>query len=419
MKLMVVDDEPMVREGIKRAFNWEKDQIEIAGEAGDGKTALLKAVQIRPDIIICDIRMPFLDGLSFVKQVRNLLPEVGFIMLTAYAEKEYMLEAIRCGVHDFLLKPAGLEEIRNTVLKIRDQLMKEREQASVLAQRNELLEENVGILFEHYFASFLLGGQKVDKVIEVMKVLYGSAHDPYFALLLFRTNPGREWTLIQQLSETLAPWKPKMIRMEDRGVILLNADTDAASGNIHEALKGIWKSDGQEYLLSGFTRGVKALPAVYLAMKEALQPDFARPEEKPKESRITANGGENPEPAQDGETVAPEMTGGHTGRALRYIQAHYQQEDLQLNDVAKALYLSPAYVSRILNEDDGRGFVGWLRYFRIRKAREMLEETDLKFNEISDRVGYKSYKVFSEHFIRETGQTVGEWKRKGTVKNRS
>lgn len=78
--------------------------------------------------------------------------------------------------------------------------------------------------------------------------------------------------------------------------------------------------------------------------------------------------------------------------------------------IGKALYLSPTYLSRILNEKTERGFIGWLRFFRIQSAKELLSTTDNKHYEIAEAVGYHSYKVFSEHFLEETGLTISNWK---------
>ena len=405
MKLMIVDDEYMVREGIKHAFSWERDRIEIVAEAGDGKSAIAKAVQTQPDIIICDIRMPFMDGLTFVKQVQTLMPDAGFIMLTAYSEKEYMLDAIRCGVHDFLLKPAGLEEIRATVLKVRDRIEREREQTYALRQKSELAEENGALLFDHYFSAFVRGEQNAVKVAEVMELLDGTPPMSGFLMLLLQPGSSHQWTTVQKLSEALARWHPRMVRTGKHDLILLSIEADEET-KIRQVLESLQNNSKEApcWVLSEYTEHMEELPEKYRKAGEKFDERLhsALSPARQAEEKSSENAARN--------SVPVEEISGHLGRALRYIQSHYDDPDLQLEDAAKALYLSTAYLSRIMNENDGKGFVGWLRYFRIEKAKELLENTNLKFFEISEKVGYKSYKVFSEHFTRETGLTIGSWK---------
>ena len=96
-------------------------------------------------------------------------------------------------------------------------------------------------------------------------------------------------------------------------------------------------------------------------------------------------------------------------RALRYIRSHYA-ENLSLELVAEKLCISSSYLSRILNEKTEYGFGGWLHYFRIEVAKELLLTTELKHYEIAERVGYSSYKKFAEHFMDRTGISAKEFR---------
>ena len=78
--------------------------------------------------------------------------------------------------------------------------------------------------------------------------------------------------------------------------------------------------------------------------------------------------------------------------------------------MAADLYISTTYLSKILNEKSQLGFYGWLNYFRIQKARELLEQTNLHFYEIAEKVGYSSYKTFSVHFLSITGETAQKYR---------
>ncbi|WP_226036633.1 response regulator [Aquibacillus saliphilus] len=125
-KLMIAEDEPIVREGLKQYFNWEELGIKQIFDAENGKIGIQIALQEQPDIIITDIRMPELDGLEMIKQLRPKLPNTIFVILTGYNEFSYAQKAIGYGgVYDYLLKPLqydeGYKTIVNCIKKIDDQ----------------------------------------------------------------------------------------------------------------------------------------------------------------------------------------------------------------------------------------------------------------------------------------------------------
>ncbi len=117
IRLMVVDDEAVIRQGLRQAVRWAEYGIQIVGEARSGAEAL-RARALRPDIVITDIRMSEGDGLSLVKRLPEILPGVRMVMLSGYSDAQYMIEAIKHGVRDYLLKPAGTAEILGSVLKL-------------------------------------------------------------------------------------------------------------------------------------------------------------------------------------------------------------------------------------------------------------------------------------------------------------
>ncbi len=110
-KVFLADDEVVVREGIRSSFPWETSNFVLAGEAPDGEIALSLLREIKPDILITDIRMPFMDGLELCRQTRAQLPWVKTIILTGYDEFTYAKEALALGVKEYLLKPVSAQEL--------------------------------------------------------------------------------------------------------------------------------------------------------------------------------------------------------------------------------------------------------------------------------------------------------------------
>ncbi|PQP81434.1 DNA-binding response regulator [Paenibacillus sp. PCH8] len=118
LKVLLVDDEMFVRKGMYELIDWQALGMEIAGEAENGLEALKQVEYLQPDVIITDIRMPILDGLELIQAVANLPNlEPVFIIISGYHDFKYAQQAIRYGVHDYILKPIDDEEMTATLQK--------------------------------------------------------------------------------------------------------------------------------------------------------------------------------------------------------------------------------------------------------------------------------------------------------------
>lgn len=122
IKVFLVEDEVVIRDAIKNSINWEQEGYEFVGEASDGELALPMILKEKPDILITDIRMPFMDGLELSRLVKKELPDTNIIILSGYDEFEYAKEAIKIGVEEYLLKPISsnvlLEHLGEVASKI-------------------------------------------------------------------------------------------------------------------------------------------------------------------------------------------------------------------------------------------------------------------------------------------------------------
>mgnify|MGYP002407267458 FL=1 len=187
IQILVVDDEAIIREGIIKSIDWGAYSIEIAGEAANGKEAL-DFIQIsKPDIIITDIRMPVIDGLELAKRLQKLIPPIKLIILTGYGEFEYAQKAIEYKVSDFILKPVGAEELIKVVLKLKDEIIAEREKAKVRNSNEAMLKENLPVI-QGKMINRLLNGlytiEDTDKVSKKAKVMKIDLSGPYFQVFI-------------------------------------------------------------------------------------------------------------------------------------------------------------------------------------------------------------------------------------------
>jgi DNA-binding NarL/FixJ family response regulator len=110
IKVLIADDHPVVRAGLAAMLSREKD-IEVVGEAENGRQAADKAAGLKPDIILMDLRMPEMDGIEAMRQIKAESPQTKFIILTTYDSDEYIFKGIEAGARAYLLKDAPREEL--------------------------------------------------------------------------------------------------------------------------------------------------------------------------------------------------------------------------------------------------------------------------------------------------------------------
>ena len=110
LRVLLVDDEIMIREGFKRLFDWEAHNCEVVGEAADGMEALAKIDTLDPDIAIMDINIPIMNGLKVIQLSRIKHPNTAFVIVSGYDDFSYCREALRLQITDYILKPVNYEE---------------------------------------------------------------------------------------------------------------------------------------------------------------------------------------------------------------------------------------------------------------------------------------------------------------------
>jgi len=110
IKILIADDHPVVREGLFAMLSREAD-FEVVGDAKDGVEAVNKAKELKPDVVLMDLRMPEMDGVEAMRQIKSVVPDVRFIILTTYSDDEYIFSGIEAGARAYLLKDAPREDL--------------------------------------------------------------------------------------------------------------------------------------------------------------------------------------------------------------------------------------------------------------------------------------------------------------------
>lgn len=126
LKVLIVDDEWIIRDGLK-SFPWQEFDCQVVGEAEDGAEGMLHAKVLKPDIILSDIKMAGMDGLTFASEMKTLDPDVEIILLTGYDNFQFAQTAIKTGIYDYLLKPTNFQEMKQVISKLSEKIWKHRE----------------------------------------------------------------------------------------------------------------------------------------------------------------------------------------------------------------------------------------------------------------------------------------------------
>ena len=126
LRVLLVDDEIMIREGFKRLFDWQAHDCEVVGEAGDGMEALAKIDALRPDIVIMDINIPIMNGLKVIQLSRIKHPGTAFVIVSGYDDFAYCREALRLQITDYILKPVNYEEFGSCIDNLKISLFEHR-----------------------------------------------------------------------------------------------------------------------------------------------------------------------------------------------------------------------------------------------------------------------------------------------------
>ena len=166
LKVFLVEDESVIREGFRDKIPWEQYGFQLVGEAGDGEMALPMIRKLKPDLLITDIKMPFMDGLSLSEIVKEEFPEIKIIIISGYDDFEYARQAIKAGVDQYLLKPITRTTLRGVLLEMKEKIEQGMEQKDYQAQYQDEVQEFEQFSLRRFFEKILEGKLSVKEIYE-------------------------------------------------------------------------------------------------------------------------------------------------------------------------------------------------------------------------------------------------------------
>ncbi len=514
-KVFFVEDELVTREGIRDNVDWRGCGFEFSGEATDGEMALPLLRALKPDVLITDIKMPFMDGLQLSKIVRQHMPGVKIVILSGHDEFDYAQEAISVGVTEYLLKPVTVRKLQDTLRKLAAQLDQERIEQEKLQQMQHQMEENRSLLQERLLLKLLLGAVPPGEAIEQGQLLGMDLVARNYQVLILRMDlkdrseqfEYEDYQQAQNLFISVVENDPDVfviikdfenfivIRkgsapqfLEEQREVLLERfgkeicstrfqfsagigcicqriaeinrsfiealvnvqqrQADSASGIGQTALIGVDRSAVENYLRCGnpsdFDRffAEQLLTVGESALKSDLIKNYILVDLVLITTRLVVEMG------GDIEQVVPEIKiieimlanirnmeqlreqvrnivveffafrekntlpqhRNLVWRAKEFIEQHYNDPELSLNQVAALVNLSASYFSEVFSQETCQTFKEYLTEIRIMKARQLLRTTSLRTAEIAFQVGYNDAHYFSSAFKKQTGLSPTEYR---------
>lgn len=529
IKVFLVEDEFVVREGIKNNIDWEANGYEFCGEAGDGELAFPMIQKCKPDIVITDIKMPFMDGLALSRLIKKELPETEIIVLTGYQEFGYAKEGIEIGIAQYLSKPISGAELLKEVNTVAEKI-KEKKQEKELREKYLLeMQENIRKERKELFTELISGNLSMAEMLEkaekldlslsalwynVVLVIFHSEHHEYEEFsnstleieealetmglgkcvvfdrnlegkaLLFMADSKEELLEIQmsyleELKEALRNKKhiryfggigKPVERLRELSISFEHASRAFAhrylsgkdcfldSENIAEQVnldaedfnlssvrpRQVDRTKFKEFLMHGDSEeavyfieeyfhelGKNALESTLLRQYIAMDAyfcvvDFLEGLQIQKEEfaafemdqsalgtvqgameymvRIVKNA------VEIREQKASNRYGDVVWEVVHYIEEHYMEEELSLNQLASHVNFSPNHLSMVFSQQTGQTFIKYLTDYRMNKAKELLSCSGKKSSEIGIEVGYRNPHYFSYMFKKTQGMTPTQYR---------
>jgi len=386
-KIILVDDEKIIINSLSKYICSQLPDFEICGCFFDGTEAISYLLEHPVDIVLTDIRMPQMDGIELAKKIRSLFPYCVVIILSSYGEFEYAQNAIKYNVFNYMLKPLDYREL-NTVLEKAKEIVTTYRNASF----SNLSDEEIELFFVDLFLGSVFSITELEERFNALQFPFSLEESTGYLIKLSLTE--------NELAYPLHYYADRLPIMLKNILFFSMPDT---------LFYFVRKSSADYY----FVAVTKHLPAnqerllIQTNLKEHLSLngtiDFYNHFDTfkgfiQKKKNITPEG---VQPISANDDVIQ--------KAINYINSHYAQE-LSRENIAAAVYLSPSHFSYLFKQKTGVSFIDYLTTVRMQKAIELLA-TNMRINDIAEKVGYQSRNRFIINFRHFTGFTPTEYRK--------
>ena len=409
--VVVADDEDELREAVCTMIPWEDYGFCLVGSASNGLDALQLVEKHEPDLLLTDIRMPFISGIELARQVREVRPATNIAFLSGYDDFEYAKQAIQYNIISYMLKPLTIEGLGAELRTIRQKIDAQFAMFRQTPPRNDGLDLRAAMLMPLVLDDY--GEPEGDAQAEAYARQCGLLRDaddrPCYVVMVS--------TLLEGDGANCT--SPSFVASVDRlAAKYLRSVSFFASGKVISVLMGN-PSDFDEYLhiladeipqmaarvlgkncRIGVSHGTRSLTALHSAYREAME--------------ALRQGDKGEGGVRFISDLAPAVKGGSLlcKRALDALDQHYMDADLSLVSLSGMLDVSPNHLSACMKKYAGETFINILIRKRMEAARELLASTALKIQEIAQRCGYTDQHYFSYCFKKYCGESPNAMRRR-------
>ena len=410
MKVFLADDEIVVREGIRESFPWDETPYTLVGEAPDGEMALPIIRDTNPDIVITDIKMPFMDGLELCKTLKEQMPWIGIIVLSGYDEFEYARRCIQLGVREYLLKPINAADLREVLDKVSAEIMAERKTLEHAASLRARMGNDGKFLKEKLIGSLFTDEALEEEAPNVLKQI-GTMGTPvtapfYVVIDAAFSNKDIGHQAASSLSENSGGTvHVTTSRTGSRMLVLGRSAEDAEERAYSFATSLVRELERAECknVLIGIGEIVDAPEKIVQSFKTARHIRHLLEERGDNAPVILGI-------REMGEVFDDKNVPSVINEAKLYMSQNFANPNLMLQDVAKAVSMSNSRFSTVFSQQNGQTFTEYLMYLRLNKAKELLKTTNLKSSQIAGNVGYNDANYFSYIFKKNIGLTPSDYR---------
>lgn len=239
LRIFLVEDEFVVREGIKKNISWEEYGYEFCGEASDGELAFPMIQKLKPDIVITDIKMPFMDGLSLSRLIKKEMPWIEIIILSGHSEFEYAKESISIGVAQYLLKPINGMDLLKEVDAVAQRIEEKRKEQQIREMYAKEMEENFLRERIELFQNLVTGSKTVVELLEWGDKLGLDLSALWYNILLLK---------VQAVKSGEGQYSAKQLEIEKRMDALLDESCMICFDRGLDGRAILFKADSEELL---------------------------------------------------------------------------------------------------------------------------------------------------------------------------
>ncbi|MBU3819228.1 MAG: helix-turn-helix domain-containing protein, partial [Candidatus Faecalibacterium intestinavium] len=406
--VVVADDEDVLREAICSMVPWGELGFALAGSASNGLDALQLVEKLEPDLLITDIRMPFISGIELARQVREIRPAMNIAFLSGYDDFSYAKQAIQYNIISYMVKPLTIDgiaaELRIIHQKIDAQFALFREATRAPAPQDKRAVFLMPLVLDEYAEP----DPQTGRYAVECGLLQDETDRPNYTVMALT---------LQNAQGALCTSPAFASTVDDLASKYLRSVSFFSGGRVICVLLGN-RSDFEEYLhiladeicqiadrvlgcrcrigVSRMTAELSRLHGAYREAMEAMQKaDPAEGGVRFISDRMPAAGGQ-----------------GLCQRALEALDQHYMEADLSLISLSGMLDVSPNHLSACIKKYAGETFINILIRKRMEAARQLLETTDLRIQEVAGRCGYTDQHYFSYCFKKYTGESPNALRRR-------